>query len=1503
MNEVERFLNSIGITDLKPYENLKLDKVILRKSEEVFNVYLSSDVVLEPESVLTLHQYAKNGINKSANCSVFIEYNNVTDEDIKKTFGYVFDKFIDKKPSLVGLKNTEITVDDDIIIVDVDTKVAEQIILDNVKYLVKEMSKLGFEDVNITTRLNEEKNALIKEEMKGSHAEEKIVVKEENPVFIGKHIDGELTPIDDIISDVKNIIVEAFIFGEIVTLEKETINIATLKISDNSNSMLAKIFKKDHDEFNDVMKNLKGGAWYRIHGNVEFDNFAKEIVLSIRNMEKIKSKEESVIDDAEEKRVELHLHTMMSAMDGVVNAAKLVSNVAKMGQKAVAVTDHNCAQAYPELFHAVEAYNKGKEGADRFKVLYGAEMNIVNDDVDFIFNPKEYDLLDQTYVVFDTETTGFYAGSDQMIEIGAVKIKNGEILDRFDELIDPHRPIPKKITELTFITDEMLSGKDNEENVTKRFLDWCEDLPMVAHNAKFDISFMKAACKKYQLPDFNYTVLDTMGIARMLYPDWPNHKLSTLTKKLDVPWDEDKHHRADYDAEGTAIGFYKMCKTLSDRKVETTIKLLNEVDVEKLVKFSFPFHATMIAKDREGLKNLFKIISIANTKYLYKNEQPKIPRREIEKLRTGLLIGSGCINGEIFDKASGKDDEELVNMMSFYDYIEVQPISAFMHLIGPERKFNSVYEAEEYLKRIIRVAKEAGKPVVATGDVHNLKKEDKIYREIIVNQKFNGKLHPLNRKGVEVPNMYLKTTKEMLDDFSFLDDETAYEIVVTNTNNIANMVEEIEVIIDTGGIPFAPKIDNSQMIVTEMVYNKAKELYGEPLPFMIEERLALELYGAPFIDAVKKNANSSEDEVIYKRLHDVVTKGPDAVQKEIYESIKNEEENKEKSEEELMNLAKGKMTAIIGANFDVIYLIAQKLVKHSNDEGFLVGSRGSVGSSFVANMMGITEVNSLAPHYRCPNCQLSKFEDDEGVSYGSNYKCGFDLPDLKCPKCGTLMAKDGHDIPFQTFLGFNADKVPDIDLNFSDLNQASAHDYTKVLFGVDNVYRAGTIGTVAEKTAYGYVRGYCEAKGIIMRNAEIERLAVGCTGVKRTTGQHPGGIVVIPGYMEVFDFTPFQFPAEDPESVWRTTHFDYHAIDQDVLKLDILGHTDPTQLRMIQDLTGDDITKVPLDDKDTMSIFTSTKALGVTKEQIMCNVGTLGVPEFGTGFTIKLVEDTKPTTFAELVKISGLAHGTDVWLGNAQELIQNKVVPFSKVIGCRDDIMVELMYGGLAPFKAFKIMEFVRKGRASKDPASWAEHKKTMEDANIPEWFINSCGKIKYMFPKAHAAAYVTSAFRIAWYKVHKPGIYYATYFSTRFDDFDLEVMVKGYDTIKKKMGELMAKGFEATNKESSVLETLKLSLEATARGFVFGNVDLEKSDGKNFVLDSDGKTLICPFRTLDGLGDAVADAIIQARKERPFISIEDFQMRGKVNQTTVEKLRSLGVLEGLPETSQLSLF
>ena len=845
----------------------------------------------------------------------------------------------------------------------------------------------------------------------------------------------------------------------------------------------------------------------------------------------------------------------------------------------------------------------------------------------------------------------------------------------------------------------------------------------------------------------------------------------------------------------------------------------------------------------------------------------------------------------------------------------MQPPSNYSHLVA-RHDINSNEEVIYALNKIIRCAREMGKIVVATSDAHTLSKEDKIYREIIVHQNVPGKgRHPLARylslEGYEtIPDQYFRTTEEMLEEFSFLDEDIRNEIVIDNTHKILEMCSSYEVIIDTGGIPFSPKIDNSIKTVIDLVYSKASSWYGENLPYDIEERIAKELYGDAVLASIKrildkegKLAGCEYEKEAFKRLHEVIISGDDKVRKLISDDIK-KSSDKKYTKEELEKAVSKSLGGIIGGGFDVIYLIAQKLVKHSNDEGYLVGSRGSVGSSFVATMMGITEVNPLPAHYRCPSCKYSIFNYEDGKPLGSDYSSGFDLPDRKCPKCGVDMIKDGQDMPFATFLGFNADKVPDIDLNFSDLNQASAHNYTKVLFGEDNVYRAGTIGTVAEKTAFGFVKGFVEDHNMKMRSAEIERIAIGCTGVKRTTGQHPGGIVVIPGYMDVFDFTPFQYPADDPNSSWRTTHFDYHAIDQDVLKLDILGHTDPTQLRFIQNLRGVPVVDdVPLDDKETMGIFLSPEPLGVTKEQIMNETGTLGIPEFGTPFTIGMLVDTKPKTFAELIKISGLSHGTDVWLGNAQELIRSGKVEFKDVIGCRDDIMVYLMYHGLEPLKAFKIMEFVRKGKASKEPDTWKGHVETMEKAGIEKWFIDSCAKIKYMFPKAHAAAYVISAFRIAYYKVHYPAIYYATYFSTRFSDFDIVSMIKGYSSIKSRIEEINNKGYDASNKDNAVLETLKLALEATARGFVFGNLDIMKSDAKNFIIDSDGKTLIPPFRTIDGLGDTVAQSICEEAKKREFISIEDFQKRCHVSTTLVDKMRAMGMLNGLPESSQLSLF
>lgn len=1219
---------------------------------------------------------------------------------------------------------------------------------------------------------------------------------------------------------------------------KSPFKIITVKLTDKTDSFLAKVFTRDVEEFKRMSSLIKKGSWVRLDGPIKYDDYAKDLVLNIQNMVEIPSKDVVLKDDAPKKRIELHTHTMMSQMDGLIDTKSYIKTLAKMGYKAVAITDHNGVQSFPDAFHVVNDINKGIEDPnDRFKVLYGVELNMIEDSVDIVKRPIDLPSLDATYCVFDFETTGFNAGGgDTVIEIGAVLIKNGEIIDRFDELINPGRPLPKKITDITNITDEMLKGKDDEEAAMRRFIEFFKDFPMVAHNAKFDVSFLEMAYQKYELGEFTNCVIDTLELSRALDNGFARHSLSALVKRYNVEWDEEAHHRADYDAEGTAFVLDKMVKKMYNQNIENIKDFNNLIEKDEIYKYGKNYHINILVKNKVGLKNLFKLISLANTKYLHNT--PKILRSEVSTHREGLLIGSGCYQSEVFTQARRLSEEELSNLIRFYDYVEVQPPEVYSHLIDTTEFYN-VVELENHIKKIIDTTVSAGKLIVASGDVHHFLKEDKISREIIVNQKVpGGGRHPLAKSEIRnIPSQHFRTTSEMLANFSFLDEKLREKIVIDNPIKIADLCEEVEIIIDTNGVPFSPKIDNSEAIVKEMVYNRAHELYGTPLPNIIETRIEDELRG------------------------------------------------------------------IIKGGYDVIYLIAHKLVKHSNDEGYLVGSRGSVGSSFVATLMNITEVNPLPAHYVCPKCKKSIFEEN-GKKLSENYSCGYDLPDLQCETCHIPMEKQGHDMPFATFLGFDADKVPDIDLNFSGDNQASAHEYTKVLFGEDNVYRAGTIGTVADKTAYGFVKGYCEAKNIIdMKSVEIERLAQGCVGVKRTTGQHPGGIVVIPDYMDVYDFTPFQYPADDINSPWKTTHFDYHAIDQDVLKLDILGHDDPTVLRMLQDLSGIDVTTVPLGEKDTMTIFNGPEILGVTKEDIECETGTLGVPEFGTKFVVKMLTETMPKTFAELVKISGLSHGTDVWAGNARDIILKKDAEFKDVVGCRDDIMINLIAYGMEAKKAFKIMEFVRKGKASKDPNTWSGFAEDMRACNVPEWYIETCRRIKYMFPKAHAVAYVMSAFRIAWFKVHKPIYYYASYYSIRCNDFDIVTMCQGYDAIKAKFDEISDKGFDAAQKESDLATELQLAMEMTKRGFNFKMIDLDKSDAKNFIIDEDEKSIIFPFRGLDGLGENVAQAIVEERAKAPFISIEDLSMRAKINSTTIEKMRALHILDGLPESNQLSLF
>ena len=1345
-------------------------------------------------------------------------------------------------------------------------------------------------------------------------------------VVLGKVIDDDIIEIDSIVGEDVDLSIEAEIFGiDYFESSKSDFKIITLKITDYTSSIYAKIFTKKKEEYEKYISLFKEGMWFKFFGYTKYDSFSRgDLVFNIQSINYSSRKKELIEDLEDEKRIELHVHTMMSGMDGVcgVDLGKhtidIVDEAIRRGHKAIAITDHNGCQAFPIAYSTVTSYNKGKDKKDHFKVLYGTEITLVDDNIEIVKRSNDSTLLDNTYVVFDLETTGFNAaGGDSIIEIGAVKLKNGEIIEKFDRLIKPPNPISKRITNVTSITNEMVSDCPNEEETVKEFINWVNDLPMVAHNAKFDTSFIEQAYKKYNLGEYDNTVIDTLALSRLIDQDATRHGLSAITKRYDVEFDEESHHRGDYDALATALVFHKMLKKLASINIFTINDLNKLVNKDDIHKIGRSYHINLLVQNKKGLKNLFKIISIANTKHFYRGA--RILRSELESLREGILVGSGCYESEVFTEARSKSDEELRDIIGFYDYVEVQPPEVYNHLIQTGDFLNEE-ELLNNIKKVIRLTNEAGKIIVATGDVHHITRSDKIYREIIINQKNpGGGLHPLARRDIkEIPSQHFRTTREMLDDFAFLNDkELIRDIVIYNTWKINNLIEEVEVIIDTGGIPFSPKFENSREDVYEMVYNKAHSMYGEKLPHIIERRIANELYGEKIIDLAKLemeklNLDINNEDLFCETLNNIVKEGFDKVYSLTKEYLINDLKKQNTTDaKEIINdenkiekETKKLLGGIIGGGFDVIYLIAQKLVKHSNDEGYLVGSRGSVGSSFVATMMGITEVNPLPAHYLCKNCKTSIFNDDNGVALSINYSAsGYDLPDKICPNCGMEMGKEGQDMPFATFLGFNADKVPDIDLNFSGDNQASAHAYTKVLFGEDNVYRAGTIGTVADKTAFGFVKGYFEKMGISnVHNAEVERLAKGCTGVKRTTGQHPGGIVVIPSYMDVFDFTPFQYPADELSSAWRTTHFDYHAIDQDVLKLDILGHDDPTVLRMLQDLSGIDVTTLPMNDKKVLSLLQSPEALGISKDKINCETGTLGLPELGTNFVINMLIKAKPKTFGDMVKISGLSHGTDVWAGNAEKLIEDKVCEFSEVIGCRDDIMVYLSNHGLPPKDAFKIMEFVRKGKAKKDPKGWLEWKRKMHEANIVDWYIDSCEKIQYMFPKAHACAYVMSAMRIAWFKVYQPINYYAAYFSIREADFDIDTMINGYDAISKRIVDLENKGYEATNKESSILGCLRICQEATARGIIFDQISLDKSDSKDFLVSNKGH-LIPPFRTIDGLGDTVSKLIVEEREKKEFLSIEDLQNRAKISSTLIEKLRDMHILDDLPESSQLSLF
>lgn len=1229
-------------------------------------------------------------------------------------------------------------------------------------------------------------------------------------ILFGKEFTGTPVKIVDTKIPGESVIVE----GNIFNIEPREIKgekyIVSFDITDKSDSTTVKFFVKRSVFDNELKDKIKKDAYLRVQGEVQFDKYAKEINIMAKAIMTAQAPPPRM-DTAEEKRVELHLHTQMSSMDGVTPVKTYIKRAIEWGHKAIAITDHGVVQAFPDAMNAADKSD--------LKVIYGVEAYLIDDLGNAVFSPRGQN-LDDTYVVFDIETTGLSKEKEMITEIGAVKVADGKIIDRFSTFVNPQRPISAEITKLTGITDDMVKDAPTIENVLPEFLKFCEDTVLVAHNASFDTGFIRIAAERAGLGELHHTIVDTLELARALLPELNKHKLDIVCEHLGVTLNG--HHRAVNDAEATAEVFIKFLDMLAEKKVFT----LDEINVlaSRTVNYKKlrAYHAIILVKNYTGLRNLYELVSMAHIDYFFR--RPRIPKSKFMQMREGLILGSACEAGELYRALlDGEPKQRIEELVHFYDYLEIQPLGNNKFMIDSPRVENihSMEDIKNMNRKIVELGETYGKPVVATCDVHFIDPDDAAYRKIIMAAE--GFPDADNQ-----PPLYFRTTDEMLAEFDYLGEEKAREVVITNTNLIADQIEKIKPIPDE---TFPPKIEGADEQLRQICMDKAHSIYGDPLPPLVQERLETEL------------------------------------------------------------------NSIISNGYAVLYIIAQKLVWKSVADGYLVGSRGSVGSSFAANMAGITEVNSLPPHYVCPNCKYSDFDSDLVKSYAMEEASGCDMPDMNCPKCGTLMHKDGHDIPFQTFLGFEGDKEPDIDLNFSGEYQQTAHAYTEELFGVGHVFKAGTIGTLADKTAYGFVKKYFDEREITAHNAEITRLMNGCTGVKRTTGQHPGGLMVVPSDHNIYEFCPIQRPANDVNSTVTTTHFDYHSISGRLLKLDLLGHDDPTVIRMLYDLTGVNPQTVPLGDPATMSLFESPAALGVTAEEIGCETGTLGIPEFGTKFVRGMLLDTKPKTFADLLRISGLSHGTDVWLGNAQTLIENGTITLKETISTRDSIMIYLINKGVDKKKSFKIMEKVRKGKGLTD-----EDIADMKAANVPDWYIESCQKIKYMFPKAHAAAYVMMAFRIAYFKINYPEAYYATYFTVRAcDDFDYSCMCKGMDVAKAAMREIHAKGMEATAKDKAKMTVLELIVEFYARGFKFLPIDLYKSDSRKFIVTEEG--LIPPFNSLQGLGTNAAQSIVDGRAAGEFHTIEELKERTSLGRSLIDLLKENGVLNGIPETNQLSLF
>ncbi|MGK0554314.1 PolC-type DNA polymerase III [Macrococcus capreoli] len=1426
--KIKVLFTQLGITDLfeaEMIEGAALKRIDISKAERKWHLYLEFQEHLPYQLYNVLNSKMKEHFAHIADVSFDIQVKDDSRliERIVEYIPYAIDQTT-MSPSLKGqLKNKKFSFSGDVLKFQVVNEIEQRHfekscngkLLAAFKQAGFNLQQIVFETsdddhlrelASLEAHIQEEEaqqSVILREKMVEREKQKAESVSEEiTHCAIGKKIQVEtIKPIETIIEEEFKVAIEGVIFDIEIKALKSGRHIVQLKITDYTDSLILKMFTRKGKNDLDHLSSLKVGDWVRAQGRIEQDTFIRDLVMMISDIEKIKKAEKQ--DKSENKRVEFHLHTAMSQMDGITHIGRYVEQAAKWGHKAIAITDHNGCQGFPDA-HAAAS----KAG---IKMIYGIEGMLVDDGVAIAYKPQDINLKTATYVVFDVETTGLSSQYDKIIELAAVKVKDGEVIDKFERFSNPGERLNETIKNLTGITDDMLVDAPPIEEVLSDFRDFVGDAIYIAHNASFDMGFIDTGFERLGFGATTNGVIDTLELSRTINTEMGKHGLNFLAKKYGVELTQ--HHRAIYDAETTAHIFVKMLKQIEQLGVTNHNEIDAKLSNQDAYKRARPMHVTLIVQNQTGLKNLFRIVSESMVHYFYRT--PRIPRSLLMENREGLLVGSACDNGEVFTAVMQKDQEEVERIAQFYDFLEVQPKALYQHLL--ERDLIRDNETmEEIYDRIIRVGEKLDIPVIATGNAHYLHEHEKPAREILI---ASNPGNPLNRQTL--PDAHFRTTDEMLDAFHFLGEEKAFEIVVTNTNTLADSIDTVIPIRDA---LYTPTIDGANEEIREMSYNRARSIYGDDLPEIVVARLEKEL------------------------------------------------------------------DSIIGNGFAVIYLISQKLVKKSLDDGYLVGSRGSVGSSFVATMTEITEVNPLPPHYICPKCKSSHFFEDGSVA------SGFDLPDKNCPTCDVPYIKEGQDIPFETFLGFKGDKVPDIDLNFSGEYQPVAHNYTKVLFGEDKVFRAGTIGTVAEKTAFGYVKGYLNDAGIHKRGAEIDRLVKACTGVKRTTGQHPGGIIVVPGDMDIYDFTPIQYPADQQDSAWRTTHFDFHSIHDNLLKLDILGHDDPTMIRMLQDLSGMDPKTIPVDDKETMKIFSSPESLGVTEDDILCKTGTLGVPEFGTGFVRQMLEDTKPSSFSELVQISGLSHGTDVWLGNAQELIKSGTCDLSSVIGCRDDIMVYLMYAGLEPSLAFKIMESVRKGKGLSE-----EFEAAMRENNVPEWYLDSCKKIKYMFPKAHAAAYVLMAVRIAYFKVHHPLFYYASYFTVRASDFDLLTMVKDKHTIKATVKDYYARYHDLGKKDKDVLTVLEITNEMAQRGFKVQPISLEKSTAFDFIIEGD--TLIPPFIAVPGLGENVAKRIVAARDEGPFLSKEELNKKAGVSQKIIDYLDELGTLKDMPDKAQLSIF